>query len=69
MLTMNELRKRNVPRSTAYRLIADGKLDARKLGKRIMVTEASLSAFLRDLPPAQIRAPRAKAPKAPKATA
>jgi hypothetical protein len=36
----------------AYQLISDGKLDARKLGTRTMITGESLRAFVESLPPA-----------------
>lgn len=44
-----------IGRSSIYRLIADGKLDARALGGRTVIPAASLQAFVASLPPAPIR--------------
>ncbi len=40
-------------RTKLYELIRDGHLDARKLGKRTLISAASLRAFLASLPPAR----------------
>jgi hypothetical protein len=37
-------------RTKLYSLIADGLLDARKLGRRTLITDESLRRFLADLP-------------------
>lgn len=44
-----------IGRSSIYRLIADGKLEARALGGRTVIPAASLQAFVASLPPAPIR--------------
>jgi hypothetical protein len=41
-------------RSAIYKLIAAGKLDARKSGGKTIVTEDSLQSFIASLPPAKI---------------
>ena len=41
-----------------YRLIARGKLDARKIGARSYVTAESIAAFLASLPAAKVQAAR-----------
>jgi excisionase family DNA binding protein len=41
--------------TTAYKLIAAGKLDARKLGGKTLITTASLDALIANLPPANVR--------------
>lgn len=40
-------------RSRIYILIADGSIDAKKLGKSTLIDAASLRRFLADLPPAK----------------
>lgn len=42
-------------RTTAYELIAQGKLDARKIGGRTVILAESLRAYIASLPPADIR--------------
>lgn len=42
----------NVGRSTAYRLMASGRLPARKIAGRTVVLATDLEAFLDNLPPA-----------------
>lgn len=42
-------------RTKIYELIARGLLDARKLGRRTLVTDDSLRRFLADLPPIGLR--------------
>ncbi len=44
-----------------YELIGLGILDARKAGRRTLITAESLRAYLATLPPATIRAPRKQA--------
>lgn len=44
-----------------YELIGQGVLDARKAGRRTLITADSLRAYLSTLPPATIRAPRRRA--------
>jgi excisionase family DNA binding protein len=45
-----------LPRTTIYELIGSGKLDARKVGRRTIITGESLRQYLEALPPANIRA-------------
>jgi excisionase family DNA binding protein len=40
----------SVCRKTVYRLIAAGKLDARRLGRRVLIPIESLQAFVAGLP-------------------
>jgi excisionase family DNA binding protein len=47
-------------RSRAYELIAAGKLDARKMGSRTVITHQSLEAYLAALPAADIKTGPAK---------
>lgn len=47
-----------LPRTTVYRLIAEGALDARKAGRRTLITSESIRAYLAGLPVAQIGLPR-----------
>jgi excisionase family DNA binding protein len=49
-----------IGRSSLYRLIAGGQLEARALGGRTVVPAASLHAFLAALPPAPIRPAKQK---------
>jgi excisionase family DNA binding protein len=42
--------KTGVGRDTLYRLIREGALPARKLGKRTLILQADLDAFLKALP-------------------
>lgn len=44
-----------IGRSSIYRLIAGGQLEARALGGRTVIPAASLHAFVASLPPASIR--------------
>lgn len=44
-----------IGRSSIYRLIAGGQLEARALGGRTVIPAASLHAFVASLPPAPIR--------------
>ncbi len=44
-----------IGRSSIYRLISEGKLEARALGGRTVIPAASLQAFVASLPPAPIR--------------
>jgi excisionase family DNA binding protein len=43
----------NIGRTTVYGLIADGKLEAVKLGSRTLITAASIDALLASLPRVQ----------------
>ena len=43
-----------IGRTTLYRLIAEGKIDARSCGGRTIVIAASLEAYVAGLPPAPI---------------
>jgi excisionase family DNA binding protein len=40
----------NIGRTTIYGLIAEGRLEALKLGSRTLITTASIEALLADLP-------------------
>lgn len=40
----------NIGRSTLYGLIADGRLEAVKLGRRTLITDASIASFIAGLP-------------------
>jgi len=51
-------------RSRCYKLIAAGKLDARKMGSRTVITHDSLTAYLASLPAADIKTGLAKRAKA-----
>lgn len=42
--------------ASIYRWIGAGRLDARKLGGKTVITRESLEHFLADLPPAKVRA-------------
>ncbi len=42
-------------RTSVYQAISHGKLDARKAGRRTLITAASVQAYLASLPPAKIR--------------
>jgi excisionase family DNA binding protein len=44
-----------ISHATCYRLIAAGKLDARKLGAKTLITADSIERLLTELPPAQVR--------------
>ena len=44
-----------IPRTTLYMLASEGKIDCRKLGRRTMITDESLTRYLTSLPPAPIR--------------
>jgi hypothetical protein len=55
-----------ISRSRAHELIADGILDARKIGRLTVVTAESVDRYLDSLPPAPIRR-RATAPDQPAA--
>jgi excisionase family DNA binding protein len=45
-----------VSRAHVYRLIGAGKLDARKIGNKTVITAASIEALITDLPAAKVRA-------------
>lgn len=40
----------NVGRSTVYRLLADGKLEARKIGTRVVITAESVRQYIASAP-------------------
>jgi excisionase family DNA binding protein len=42
-----------VPRTTIYKLIKEGRLDARKSGRRTIVLADSLRKYVENLPPAR----------------
>ena len=48
-------------RSRIYELVGTGHLEARKAGRRTLITGESLRQYIASLPPANIRAPRAAA--------
>jgi hypothetical protein len=45
-----------ISHATLYRLIAAGKLDARKIGLKTVITRDSIARLIAGLPPAPIRA-------------
>ena len=45
-----------IGRTNLYRLIADGRIEARQCGGRTLIPADSLRAFVASLPPAPIRA-------------
>jgi excisionase family DNA binding protein len=45
----------SISHATCYRLISSGKLDARKLGNKTLITAQSIERFLAELPPARVR--------------
>ena len=45
----------SVSHATLYRLINAGKLDARKLNGKTVITAASIGQLIAELPPAQLR--------------
>jgi excisionase family DNA binding protein len=45
----------NVSHATCYRLISAGKLDARKLGRKTLITVESIGRLISELPPLQAR--------------
>lgn len=49
-----------IGRSAVYELIADGRLDARKLGGRTVITDESLRELIASAPKADIRMGRPK---------
>ena len=46
-----------LPRTTIYALLGEGKLLAKKVGRRTLITHESIQAYLDSLPPAQFRTP------------
>jgi excisionase family DNA binding protein len=44
-----------IPRTTLYALASEGKIDCRKLGRRTLITDESMSRYLMSLPHAPIR--------------
>jgi excisionase family DNA binding protein len=56
-----------IGRTTVYRLIAEGQIEARALGGRTVIPAESLHAFVASLPPAPIRSARRKVAPAPAA--
>ncbi len=62
--TLRQVSGGGISRSRAYELIADGILDARKIGRLTVVTAESVDRYLASLPPAPIRR-RATAPDQP----
>jgi excisionase family DNA binding protein len=56
-LTIDEARAESgLGRTTLYNAIRDGKLDAKKAGKRTLITGVSLKRFVDSLPPLVSRA-------------
>ena len=60
----NALRIVGFKRSTLYRLIGEGHITARKLGRKTVIDLRSLQAYLENLPIAQIGRCRATSPVA-----
>jgi len=48
-----------ITRTRLYELIGAGALEARKCGRQTLITAESLRRYIAELPPAQIRAPKA----------
>lgn len=55
------MRATGLPRSTVYRLLAEGALGARKAGRRTLVDADSVRAYVAALPAATFRTGPAKA--------
>ncbi len=55
------VRESGISRSGLYALLSEGKISARKHGRRLLIEGASLRAYLENLPAATFRAPPAKA--------
>ena len=49
-----------LPKSTLYVLLADGKISARKVGRRTLLDASSLRAFIESQPIATVRVPSAR---------
>ena len=49
--------KTGINKTRIYALAQEGKLDLRKAGRQTLVTEASIAAYLTNLPPAKLRDP------------
>jgi excisionase family DNA binding protein len=47
-----------LPRTTIYELLGSGKIQAKKAGRRTLIPAESLQAYLANLPPAIIAAPK-----------
>ncbi len=47
-----------LPRTTIYELLGQGKLQARKAGRRTLILAESVQAYLESLPAATIAAPK-----------
>ena len=61
-LTIEEAVERSrLSRAGIYRAIGEGRLVARKIGRRTIILPDDLKSFLDNLPPAQIGPSRAKA--------
>jgi excisionase family DNA binding protein len=45
----------NISHATCYRLIANGKLDARKIGTKTVISAESIERLIADLPKAAVR--------------
>jgi hypothetical protein len=52
----NACRIGGIGRTKLFELIRDGRVDARKLGRKTLITDASLRGFLASLPRAERRA-------------
>lgn len=62
LLTVNQTKETlGIGTTKLYELMAEGALDARKLGRRTMITEASTTAYKAGLPKADIRTGRKNA--------
>jgi excisionase family DNA binding protein len=47
----------NISHATCYRLIANGKLDARKIGTKTLISAKSIERLIANLPRAAVRTP------------
>lgn len=57
LLSFADLARNNISRSTAYRLIARGEIQAVKVGSRTLIPRESFEKFLASRPVAAIRPP------------
>jgi excisionase family DNA binding protein len=63
MLSISDVCHRyRISRATVYRLLADQKLKAKKVGNRVLLSLSDLDAWEQELPTADFRPPRPKKP-------
>lgn len=56
----NAVKESSISRSGLYNLLAEGRITARKHGRRLLIEGESLKAYLSSLPAARFRQPVAK---------